>query len=73
MSDKWIGGSNQMGSLQGDTEATLRWLLSQQSPISTLRNCQICKETPSIPWRIRLHDRSQMHYSIHHIDFVSYR
>ena len=72
-SDKWIGGANQMGSLKGDTEATLRWLLSQKSPIATLRKCHIYKETPNIPWRIRLHDRSQMHYSIHHIDFISYR
>ena len=49
-SDKWIGGANQMGALKGDTEATLRWLLSPQSPISTLR-IKISKETPSIPWR----------------------
>ena len=72
-SDKWIGGVQQMGALQGDVEATLHWILSQTSPIETLRQCHIVKETAHIPWRIRLHQRSQMHYSVHHIDFLSNR
>ena len=72
-SEKWIGGTQQMGSLQGDTEATLHWLLSSESPIEELRDCTVWKETSNIPWRIRLHNRSQMHYSIHHIDFNSMR
>jgi SAM-dependent methyltransferase/uncharacterized protein YbaR (Trm112 family) len=63
--DKWIGGHSQMGSLAGSSEDTLRWILSPEGPDSRLHGARITEEVPSLPWRIRVHSRSMMHYEVH--------
>ena len=65
--DRWVGGHSQMGSLAGSSEATLRWIVSDEGPDPRLHGTRITAETPSLPWRIRVHARSTMHYQVHMI------
>jgi len=63
--DQWIGGTKQFSGLRGSPESTLRWLLSKESPDVRLQNVEIIHEQASLPWRIRVHARSTMHYKVH--------
>ena len=66
-------GCSSNGSITGRYRSDTALDTLSNSPIETLQQCHIIKETSHIPWRIRLHERSQMHYSVHHIDFTSTR
>jgi SAM-dependent methyltransferase/uncharacterized protein YbaR (Trm112 family) len=55
--EQWLGGHSQRGPRQGAPEPVLRALLSEAFVLE--------KEEPSVPWRVRLHDRSTVHYDVH--------
>ena len=54
----WIGGHSQRGPHSGAAEPVLR---------ATLEQCGLTSryENPSVPWKLRLHERSTMHYDLH--------
>jgi SAM-dependent methyltransferase len=56
--EQWLGGHSQRGPHRGASEPMLRRILAEVG-------LTIVSEEPSIPWRLRLHDRSTMHYEVH--------
>ena len=54
-----------MRPLKGSPKENLLWLLSEKSPIPSLCDLEILSTQDSIPWRIRLHNSSTMHYNLH--------
>ena len=61
----WIGGHSPMFPLKGDPVELLKWYFSSESPFQDLQNFEIIRAQDNIPWRIRIHDRSTMHYNLH--------
>lgn len=59
----WIGGHSQRGPHGGSAEAILDAMLSE-GPLSSgdLRKLGPARE---MPWHVRLHERSRMHYDVH--------
>lgn len=59
----WIGGHSQRGPHCGSAEAILDGMLSE-GPLSSgdLRKLGPARE---MPWHVRLHERSRMHYDVH--------
>ena len=55
--EQWLGGHSQRGPHQGASEPLLRSLLAD--------GFEIERDDPNVPWRVRLHDRSSMEYSVH--------
>jgi SAM-dependent methyltransferase/uncharacterized protein YbaR (Trm112 family) len=53
----WLGGHSQRGPHGGAAEPILRALLAEHFTIES--------EEPSVPWRVRLHDRSAVEYDVH--------
>jgi SAM-dependent methyltransferase len=56
--EQWLGGHSQRGRHHGASEPVLRRMLEETG-------LTIVSEQPSVPWRLRLHDRSTMEYSVH--------
>jgi SAM-dependent methyltransferase/uncharacterized protein YbaR (Trm112 family) len=56
--ESWVGGHSQRGAEAGDSRAALHALLAQAE-----LGLQIRAETDSIPWQVRIHERSIMHYA----------
>jgi len=56
--EQWLGGHSQRGAHRGASEPMLRRILDEVG-------LTIVSEEPSVPWRLRLHDRSTMEYSVH--------
>jgi uncharacterized protein YbaR (Trm112 family)/ubiquinone/menaquinone biosynthesis C-methylase UbiE len=63
--DNWIGGQGPMYPLNGDSVQNLKWYFSNLGPLPELHNFEIIQEQDNIPWRIRIHNRSTMHYNLH--------
>ncbi|MEC7986992.1 MAG: methyltransferase domain-containing protein [Myxococcota bacterium] len=63
--DNWIGGHTAMGSFKGSAEKTVLWYLSSESPFPDLKDIEIIQQIPELSWRLRIHNRSTMHYKIH--------
>lgn len=59
----WLGGHSQRGGRGGQSGAILRDLLAGEHP-SALAGFEIAGEAPRLPWRLRLHDRSSIDYSV---------
>jgi SAM-dependent methyltransferase/uncharacterized protein YbaR (Trm112 family) len=57
--EQWIGGHSQRGPHRGASEPLLRAMLS--------RDFDIERDDPDLPWRVRLHDRSSVEYSVHRL------
>ena len=55
----WIGGHSQRGEDGGAAEPRLRGLLTPE-----VSGLEIVAEDPGVPWRLRIHDRSVMEYSV---------
>lgn len=53
--ESWLGGHSQRGPHRGSAEEVLKAML----PLTVIA------EEPSLPWRVRLHDRSVMEYAVH--------
>jgi SAM-dependent methyltransferase len=56
--EQWLGGHSQRGVHHGASEPVLRRIVEEVG-------LQIVSEQPSVPWRLRLHDRSTMEYAVH--------
>ena len=54
-----------MRPLKGEPSQNLLWLLSKESPFPMLQNLEILRTQSNISWRIRIHNRSTMHYNLH--------
>lgn len=61
--ERWIGGHSQRGQHQGNAEAIFDMMLDE-GPLATglLRRNSPARD---VPWHVRLHERSCMHYSAH--------
>ena len=63
--DNWIGGHSPMFPLNGNPIDIMKWYFSSEGPLPELQKFEIIRAQDNIPWRIRIHDRSTMHYSLH--------
>lgn len=55
--EQWLGGHSQRGPEAGAAEPLLRRVMSE--------SFEIVREEENVPWRVRLHDRSAVEYSVH--------
>ena len=56
--EQWLGGHSQRGPQRGASEPVLRRILEEVG-------LTVVSEEESVPWRLRLHDRSTMEYAVH--------
>jgi SAM-dependent methyltransferase/uncharacterized protein YbaR (Trm112 family) len=63
--EAWIGGHSQRGPGRGASEPALRALLTPGAHPAAIPGLRIVAEVESIPWRVRLHDRSAVEYRVH--------
>lgn len=64
--ENWLGGHSQRGVEDGGaSEAALRRLLTPGEHPQALQGFEIVGEEETIPWSLRLHDRSRMTYDVH--------
>lgn len=63
--EQWLGGHSQRGEQEGASEPVLRALLTPGAHPATVQGVEIVAEADSIPWRLRLHDRSRVEYEVH--------
>jgi len=61
----WIGGHSQRSALGGDSAANLRALLTPGALPHSIDRLHILAEQGAVPWSIRVHARSTMHYELH--------
>ena len=61
----WIGGHSQRGTHGGSSEALLRALLTPGGHPQSVEDLHLIAEATSVPWQVRLHDRSTVSYSLH--------
>ena len=61
----WIGGHSQRGPERGDSAAALRALLTPGAHPASIPGLRLDGEAPSLPWTVRVHDRSRMEYAVH--------
>lgn len=61
----WIGGHSQRGPEAGRSEAAMRALLQPSTHPAALRGLEFVAEAGALPWAVRIHDRSTMHYQVH--------
>lgn len=54
----WLGGHSQRGPQGGASEPMLRWLLANEG-------LTVEAEDEHVPWRVRVHERSSVDYSVH--------
>jgi SAM-dependent methyltransferase/uncharacterized protein YbaR (Trm112 family) len=62
--EAWIGGHSQRGPTQGASEPALRALLTPGAHPSAISGLRIVAEEESVPWRVRLHERSAVFYRV---------
>lgn len=60
--EAWLGGHSQRGENAGASEPVLRGLLTPGAHPAAIEGLKILAEEPSLPWRVRLHDRAVMEY-----------
>lgn len=63
--EAWIGGHSQRGPAQGASEPALRALLTPGAHPAAISGLRIVAEEASVPWRVRLHERSAVLYRVH--------
>ena len=61
----WIGGHSQRGPTRGDPEPFLRTLLTPGAHPLAVPGLSLVGECESVPWQVRLHARSRVHYRSH--------
>lgn len=62
--EAWLGGHSQRAPHQGLGVSFLRALLASEESPAELRRLEVMREE-DVPWSLRLHDRSLMHYLTH--------
>jgi len=60
----WLGGHSQRSGSQGSSEAMLRALLTGKHP-QAIEGLELVSEVEGVPWSVRMHDRSSVHYRAH--------
>lgn len=63
--ESWIGGHSQRSDTFGSPEVFVRNLLTEGKHPYSIPGFEIVEEMDNIPWTVRLHDRSVMHYKVH--------
>ena len=63
--EAWLGGHSQRSENQGASEMMLRSLLSGGTHPYAIQELELVSESESVPWTLRLHDRSFMKYLAH--------
>ena len=61
----WIGGHSQRGPQGGDSAAALRALLTPNAHPASIDQLELVADAGTLPWRVRLHDRSMVEYATH--------
>ncbi|MFQ5525111.1 MAG: methyltransferase domain-containing protein [Thermoanaerobaculia bacterium] len=61
----WIGGHSQRGEHRGSPEQILRALLTPGAHPASIDGARILADEESLPWRVRMHDRSTIEYRTH--------
>ena len=61
----WLGGFGYFQGHNGQPEAVIKWLMSENSPVPELQKVQLTKEVQEQVWRLPIHSRSTMHYQSH--------
>ncbi|HSG38943.1 MAG TPA: methyltransferase domain-containing protein [Thermoanaerobaculia bacterium] len=60
----WIGGHSQRGGHGGASEPVLRALLTPGAHPASIERLRIVAEEASLPWRVRMHERSSVEYRV---------
>ena len=63
--ESWLGGHSQRTETRGASEVMLRTLLAKGRHPQALRTLELESEIFSLPWSVRLHDRSVMQYQVY--------
>lgn len=63
--EAWVGGHSQRSPHAGGSEASLRSLLTPGAHASSINDLALTAEQDSLPWHVRLHDRSTVSYKVH--------
>lgn len=63
--EQWLGGHSQRGEQRGASEPVLRALLTPGGHPAAVPGVEIVTEAESLPWRLRLHERSAVDYRVH--------
>jgi len=63
--EQWLGGHSQRGEAAGASEPVLRALVTPGAHPAGVPGLAIVAEADSLPWRLRLHERSTMEYRVH--------
>ena len=63
--EAWIGGHSQRGPTGGAAEPFLRTLLTAGAHPQSSARLRITGEIENVQWQARLHDRSNVAYSVH--------
>lgn len=63
--EAWLGGHSQRGPGAGAGEPLLRSLLTPGQHPQSLDNLKIAGEIEDFPWHARMHERSNVSYSVH--------
>ena len=62
---QWIGGHSSASDWKGDPLQLIHSLYQPDGPIPELSSAEIFSEHQNLPWRVRLHNRAEMQYSVH--------
>ena len=63
--EAWLGGHSQRGPGRGAGEPLLRSLLTPGKHPQALENLRLAGEIEDFPWHARMHERSNVSYSVH--------
>ena len=63
--EAWLGGHSQRGPGAGASEPLLRSLLTPGEHPQSLEDLRITGEIENFPWQARMHERSNVGYSVH--------
>jgi len=63
--EAWLGGHSQRGPGAGAGESLLRSLLTPGQHPQSLENLRLTGEIDDFPWHARMHERSNVSYSVH--------
>jgi len=63
--EAWLGGHSQRTPTAGTSEIILRTLLTPGAHPASIRELRVVAERDSIPWQVKMHDRSFVRYNLH--------
>lgn len=63
--EAWLGGHSQRSENHGASETMIRSLLAGGEHPHIIQELELVSESESVPWTLRLHDRSSMNYLAH--------